>query len=215
MKKTKPITIAACCVAVIFFAASSTAMAVEALKGGSEYTSSKCYCGEELGAKAEPTILKEKGREIRVCGEACKARFQADPEAALKKIDEQMISEQKPHYPLDTCVVTGEALGENPVNTVYQNRLVRFCTADALEKFNENPEPFIAALDKAVVEKQSKDYPVETCPVMGGKVDETSTSYVAGDRVIRFCCPGCVDEFKKDPAKFIKVLDEAEAKKPE
>ena len=33
------------------------------------------------------------------------------------------------------------------------------------------------------------------------------------DRVVFFCCEGCSDDFKADPAKFLKKLDEAAAKK--
>ena len=34
------------------------------------------------------------------------------------------------------------------------------------------------------------------------------------DREIKFCCPNCVASFKKDPAKYLKKLDEAAAKSP-
>ena len=33
------------------------------------------------------------------------------------------------------------------------------------------------------------------------------------DRVVFFCCAGCSDDFKADPAKFLKKLDEAAANK--
>ena len=48
--------------------------------------------------------------------------------------------------------------------------------------------------------------PVNTlCPVMGGKVDPKYTVTHEG-KVIAFCCPGCIPEFKKDPAKFMGKL---------
>ena len=31
-------------------------------------------------------------------------------------------------------------------------------------------------------------------------------------REIKFCCKGCVKDFKKEPAKYIKKIEEAEAK---
>lgn len=48
----------------------------------------------------------------------------------------------------------------------------------------------------------------DTCPVMGGQL--MSKDYYAdhdGKRIY-FCCPGCDGEFKKDPAKYIKMLED-------
>lgn len=43
------------------------------------------------------------------------------------------------------------------------------------------------------------------CPVMGGAVDKEIFTDYKGKRVY-FCCPGCIDEFNKDPEKYIKDL---------
>lgn len=45
------------------------------------------------------------------------------------------------------------------------------------------------------------------CPVMGGAVDETITYEYEG-KIYNFCCSGCIPEFKKDPQKYIKKLEE-------
>ncbi len=45
------------------------------------------------------------------------------------------------------------------------------------------------------------------CPVMGGKIDQKLYADHDGKRVY-FCCPMCVGEFKKDPAKYIKKLED-------
>ena len=51
----------------------------------------------------------------------------------------------------------------------------------------------------------------ETCPVMGGKLDKSIYVDHEGKRVY-FCCGMCVETFKKDPEKYIKVLaDKGEA----
>jgi len=44
-----------------------------------------------------------------------------------------------------------------------------------------------------------------TCPVMGGKINKEVYTDYKGERVY-FCCEGCVPEFKKDPAQYIKKL---------
>jgi hypothetical protein len=32
------------------------------------------------------------------------------------------------------------------------------------------------------------------------------------DRLVRFCCAKCLSRFEKDPAKYLKLIDEASAK---
>ena len=44
------------------------------------------------------------------------------------------------------------------------------------------------------------------CPVMAGKIDKKIHADYKGKRVY-FCCSGCLDEFKKDPDKYIKKLE--------
>ena len=46
-----------------------------------------------------------------------------------------------------------------------------------------------------------------TCPVMGGEINKEIYTDYEGKRVY-FCCKGCIGEFKKDPAKHIKKLEE-------
>lgn len=49
--------------------------------------------------------------------------------------------------------------------------------------------------------------PQEVCPVMGGKIDKAVYADHDGKRVY-FCCPGCIDTFKADPAKYIEKSEE-------
>ena len=67
--------------------------------------------------------------------------------------------------------------------------------------------------------KARTNYPLKTCLVSGedlGAMGE-ATAYIhrgAGqpDRVVFFCCEGCSDDFKKEPAKFLGKLDAAKKK---
>lgn len=43
------------------------------------------------------------------------------------------------------------------------------------------------------------------CPVMGGKIDKSLYADVKGYRIY-VCCPGCIDQIKKNPDKYIKKL---------
>ena len=59
-----------------------------------------------------------------------------------------------------------------------------------------------------------KPYPLKTCVVSDEKLGEMGDPYVFTHegREIKLCCKSCLKDFKKDPAKYIKVMEEAEAK---
>ena len=51
----------------------------------------------------------------------------------------------------------------------------------------------------------------EICPVSGETIDEKmKQTYEYKGKIYNFCCPMCVEEFKKDPEKYIKKMGEAE-----
>jgi len=63
-------------------------------------------------------------------------------------------------------------------------------------------------------DKKVKAYPLTTCAVCGMKLGDMGKPYVFTykDREIKVCEKAESDEFKKDPAKYLKAIDEAEAK---
>ena len=76
----------------------------------------------------------------------------------------------------------------------------------------------------AAAEAAKPAYPLTTCVVsgeklgsMGDAVDYVHKEEGKPDRLVRFCCASCIKKFKKDPAKYLAKLDEAEkaaAEKP-
>ena len=70
-----------------------------------------------------------------------------------------------------------------------------------------------SAADKPAKEKL-KPYTLKTCIVSGEKLGEMGKPVVEKykDREIKFCCKSCIKDFKKDPDKYVKLIDEAEAK---
>jgi YHS domain-containing protein len=75
--------------------------------------------------------------------------------------------------------------------------------------------PFAAlAADKEKEKDSKKPYPLETCVVSGEKLGEMGKPVVHDykGREVKFCCKDCIKDFNKDPDKYIKKLDEAEAK---
>ena len=76
-----------------------------------------------------------------------------------------------------------------------------------------------AAPDAAWLAKAKADYPLKTCVVsaeeigsMGEGIDHIHRQAGKPDRLVRFCCESCIKDFNKDPAKYLKAIDEAAAK---
>lgn len=61
--------------------------------------------------------------------------------------------------------------------------------------------------DEAKKEAKQESKAQTTCPVMGGKIDKAIFADYDGKRIY-FCCKGCPAEFAKDPAKYVKKLED-------
>ncbi len=66
----------------------------------------------------------------------------------------------------------------------------------------------IASADAKKAEK--KPYPL-TCVVSDEKLGSMGKTFVHEHegREVQFCCKSCLKDFKKEPAKYLKKLDEA------
>lgn len=177
--------------------------------------------GKKLNAEGAPVIYDHKGRELRFSSKDCIQAFLKGPEGSLAKIDQAIIAQQLPAYPMKTCLVSGDEFGGEmgePVNKVYQNRLVRFCCKMCAPEFEKDPAKFLAKLDQAVVAREKPTYPLTICVVSGDKLEGGEMEprdYVFAGRLVRFCCPDCVKDFGKDPWKYMAKIDAAKGKKPE
>lgn len=171
--------------------------------------------GKELGEMGDAIVKVYDGREVRFCCKGCIKDFEADPAAHWKTVNEQIVKRQMPYYPLDTCIISQESLDDEemggPINFVYQNRLIRFCCKGCKGDFLEDPKNFLKKLDEAAIAKQREHYPLETCFISGetlGSMGEPIDK-VYGNRLVRFCCKGCISRFEKDPTAHIATLDKA------
>ena len=116
-------------------------------------------------------------------------------------------------YPLSTCPISGQELGAMgpPIVMTVEGREVRFCCAGCIEPFQKNAAKRFKQIDARIVEQQLPYYPMTSCPVSQqplGSMGEP-VNYVHNNRLVRFCCKGCVRMFKKDPAAILAVLDRA------
>ena len=186
---------------------------------GSPYTLETCpVSGNSLAEVDKPFTHKYDGQQVQFCCKDCVKAFDKDPDKYMKNVHEKVIAAQKPYYPLDTCVVSGEKLSsdkDKTIDYVYKNRLVRFCCPGCIEDFNNDPEKYLKKLDNAVIDKQEESYPLTTCIVSGEKLGGSMGEPIkmaVGNRLVEFCCNGCIKKFQANPAKYMHKLD-AEARK--
>jgi YHS domain-containing protein len=121
------------------------------------------------------------------------------------------------------CPVEG---GEVDAATVvdYKGKLIGFCCAGCDVEFKKDPAKYMAVVDKELKETEKKEKEAKDkdkkkgeekdkkpelnkkCPVTDDDADVKLTHEHKG-RTIAFCCDGCVDDFKKDPKKFMAKLE--------
>ncbi|MCF6287035.1 MAG: hypothetical protein L3K26_17890 [Candidatus Hydrogenedentes bacterium] len=169
--------------------------------------------GEKLGSMGDPIVKEYDGREIRFCCGGCPKKFEANQESYMEKVDAAIVEQQTPFYPTEKCVVSGEKIGGDmgdPIEFVYQNRLVRLCCKGCIKKLKADPDKYLAELDQQVIAEQKATYPLSTCVASGDKLGGDMgdpVEYVFANRLVRLCCKGCKKDFNADPAKYLAKLD--------
>jgi type II secretory ATPase GspE/PulE/Tfp pilus assembly ATPase PilB-like protein len=123
------------------------------------------------------------------------------------------MQQQRAMYPLDKCPISGEKLDKDAVNTMVDGRLVRTCCDKCVAKIDGKKAEIFKQIDEGVIAAQKASYPLEKCPISGEELGKDATmkpvDFVYNTRLVRFCCPKCIDGFKKDPAATMQKLDRA------
>ena len=157
------------------------------------------------------------GREVLVCCLGCSGKLTKDPARYLAKLDELIIKEQAARYPLTTCLV--QSSNELPdmqgpdagkcYQAIYKNRLVRMCCGGCFKTFKNDPAKYMATLDAAAIEKQSRDYPLKVCIISGRALGENPRAFLMGDRLVKTCCGNCKKTVEADPRTYMRKIDAA------
>ncbi len=184
---------------------------------GDPYLLKTCpVSGAKLDSMGGPLVKTIEGREVRFCCGGCVGRFEANSTKYFAEIDQAIIKQQMPFYPLTTCLFSGKPLIEDgqdiAVGFVYKNRLVRVCCNGCVRRFKSSPAAALATLDAAVIKAQRDDYPLQDCAVIkGSKLGSMGdpVEIVVANRLVKFCCAGCRPKFDKDPAAYLVRLDKA------
>jgi len=64
------------------------------------------------------------------------------------------------------------------------------------------------------VSKETINVGNKICPVSGEKIGQGGmepATYEYEGKIYNFCCPACIEEFKKDPEKYIKKIEAEKA----
>ena len=136
-------------------------------------------------------------------------RTEVPPTVVTKPADK---IEGKP-YPFSTSLVSGKKLGaKDQVITLAQDGYqVKLASMDEVAAFKKNPAVYLIKITDAY--KNARPCPLTNCPVMGDPLDADSFAFVYEGRQFKFCCDACLEDFDQDPAKFVKMWDDAEAAK--
>ncbi|MCA8972661.1 MAG: hypothetical protein KDC95_22935 [Planctomycetes bacterium] len=200
-------------------ATSETSQAKAAERVGDAYPFMTCpVSGKKLGSMGKPVVKLYDGREVRYCCNGCPKTFEKDLAKSLATLDEKIVEHQKALYPLEASVVSGmkfdEKLEKGPVEFVYGNRLVRVASEKEQATFVAHAAKFLKALDKAVVEAQGDDYPLDSCPISGEKLGSMGRPIdrVVAGRLVRLCCKSCVKKLDQRAPMIVKLVDAQRAR---
>lgn len=104
--------------------------------------------GEKLGTMGDSINYVHQNRLVRLCCADCKSKMAADPQKYLAPLNQAVADAQKDNYPLATCVVSGQNLGEmdEPVDVIVGGTLVRLCCAGCVPKLAKDPAGYLDKL---------------------------------------------------------------------
>lgn len=127
-------------------------------------------------------------------------------------------------WPLPTCAVSGEPLGDTPVVKVLQDakdpavngREVRFCCEKCVATFDANRAKYLQEADATIAARQAPGYPLTTCvmmpdeklPAADAKDQDGARNVVVGNQLVRVCCAQCERKVRRNPQA---TLDKVQA----
>ncbi len=103
-----------------------------------------------------------------------------------------------------TCPVSGRPIDKSQ-HVDWQGQRVYFCCGSCPAKFKADPEKYFASIAADGVELENIQ---TTCPVSGEKLGEMGEPHQISfqGRAVKFCCPACEKEFRKNPGKYLALM---------
>lgn len=141
---------------------------------------------------------KYMGKDVFFCCDNCPKAFDADK----KKYDLQAKTQflETKQIVQVSCPFSGQPVNAEATVALGKAK-VAFCCEKCQGKAKDSKE-----LAKLVFADFDKGFTLQTkCPVSGKAIVAEQSVEHDGKKVF-FCCPGCPDAFKADPAKFVAKL---------
>lgn len=118
-------------------------------------------------------------------------------------------------YPLDTCIVTGEPLGDHPVvlvlkdqrDALQEGRQLKFVNEDARNRFLTNQREYLVKLDNEIIAKFASSYPLTRDVVEIDKMLVERNEFVFGNRCYVVARAKNIDNFVKQSGRYVKSYD--------
>lgn len=108
--------------------------------------------------------------------------------------------------PQTVCPVMGGEIVKD-IYVDHDGKRVYLCCPACVDPFKKDPAKYLGKLAEAGVTLEDAPIPQTKCPVMSGKkIDKKLFVDYKGTRVYA-CCQMCVPKIKKDPAKYIKLVE--------
>lgn len=159
---------------------------------------------------AKPVVFG--GRLYLIASGAETKKLEAQPDVFAKRIEDAVVKQQKPLYPMETCVVSGEELGSmgDPIELVHGTRLVRLCCKGCKGEFAKNRAEYLEKVNVRMIENQRKTYPLDRCLVDKEKLaDHKPIDHLYGVTLVRVCGEKCLGSFKENPDMILARLRKA------
>jgi YHS domain-containing protein len=85
------------------------------------------------------------------------------------------------------------------------------CGNDDEHEGHDHSKHSAAPASGKIADMTTDDYPLTTCVVAGQPLDVAGDPHIIQHegREIRFCCKDCETTFKKEPGKYLAILDKA------
>lgn len=148
MKTIATVTLTILTAAILAAPAASAAADAKPAKAKPYPLDTCVVSGEKFGGDmGEPFLFTHEGREIKLCCKSCKKDFDKTPAKFVAKVDEAA-KKVKP-YKLDTCIVSGEKLGNEAVAAISKSQEVKFCCKDCVKEFDKDSAKYLKKLEVA------------------------------------------------------------------
>jgi len=164
--------------------------------------------GKPLGAT--PSTFQAAGRTFQTCSDQCQATVEKDPATFVAKLDEALIAQQLPTYPLETCPITGLQLGSMgaPTQLVIDGTLVQLCCRGCTAKAKATAATIVARIHDEAFAQQDESYPLTTCAISGAAfpADVAPVNVMLGTTLVKIATQHGADTIAKAPAKYLAKI---------